>query len=659
MAAEQEHGPPAGEQRLSRRRLYSLMAAFAIIYFAQATSSPSLGLTNLTLQMYLLTAGYAVFLIEGLQAFTALGFYIKPLMGLLSDFIPVFGYRRKSYLIISGLIAAAVWGIVGSRPEWNIDHLAILLTVSLLGYAFVDVTCDGLMVETGQRTGMTGQLQSIQWLPYYVGLAVGAYFSGKLAGAEKYQESFLLSGGLCATTIIVAGLLTREERVPLDMESMRRTMRALGQAIRSDILWIVLLYVCFFFYNPLSDVVMTAYLTDPNLCGYTPEFLGKTGFVTWLAAPVGLLAYFFLCRRWRLRPLFVFAVLIGVVAGLGYLWVGAGHTAAYVVFGFAGLVLGFGVMPVFDLAARACPRGVEAFVFSLLMAATNVSGNMAQASGAKIYLAATSGANPLLSVEQATKLMIVAGACYTFMALPLMLLIPRRLLISGAEMAEQDWEAYAARAALGDERELRRRRAAGIIAMFGGLLLAIIAGAIASGALPVGPPLAQPIAALSIALWGFVAIGGCLVFHSSERALAEAKLSRVSVAGMIGATLLTAAAVAGALIMVVNFAVTVGPYVHTKPAELEQMVSEMGGTAAGATAFLLPLLVTIMRIGLALGVALGVAAVLSPVRWWTSEVEAKRAFAPLLVGLAIILIVAAILAWTMFGQPGTGPGAMS
>src|SRR5882757_4344840 len=38
-----------------------------------------------------------------------LPWYIKPLLGILSDSVPIFGSRRKSYILIGALAATAAW----------------------------------------------------------------------------------------------------------------------------------------------------------------------------------------------------------------------------------------------------------------------------------------------------------------------------------------------------------------------------------------------------------------------------------------------------------------------------------------------------------------------------------------------------------------------
>jgi hypothetical protein len=43
---------------------------------------------------------------------------IKPLYGLLTDFIPLFGYRRKSYLLLMAGLAVAGSGSPSPSKRW-------------------------------------------------------------------------------------------------------------------------------------------------------------------------------------------------------------------------------------------------------------------------------------------------------------------------------------------------------------------------------------------------------------------------------------------------------------------------------------------------------------------------------------------------------------
>lgn len=82
-------------------------------------------------------------MLAGVGAFPWL---IKPLYGFLSDTVPLFGYRRRSYLLVCGLISASSWlalaTVVDSTPG-----LLIALIAGSFGTACSDVVVDSIVVE--------------------------------------------------------------------------------------------------------------------------------------------------------------------------------------------------------------------------------------------------------------------------------------------------------------------------------------------------------------------------------------------------------------------------------------------------------------------------------------------------------------------------------
>jgi len=71
---------------------------------------------------------------------------IKPAYGFISDTFPLFGYRRRSYLMACGVLGAVAWGsLCFAQPgaEWT----AALLTLGSLGTACSDVVVDSIVVE--------------------------------------------------------------------------------------------------------------------------------------------------------------------------------------------------------------------------------------------------------------------------------------------------------------------------------------------------------------------------------------------------------------------------------------------------------------------------------------------------------------------------------
>jgi MFS family permease len=89
--------------------------------------------------------------------------FVKPFYGLICDFFPLFGQRRKSYLLLTSALACTAGLIAGLSMQQGYWWLAILYTTMGLGLAFNDVLTDALMVERGKPLGLMGAFQSVQW----------------------------------------------------------------------------------------------------------------------------------------------------------------------------------------------------------------------------------------------------------------------------------------------------------------------------------------------------------------------------------------------------------------------------------------------------------------------------------------------------------------
>jgi hypothetical protein len=69
----------------------------------------------------------------------------KLLYGFFTDTFPIFGSRKKSYLMIMGMIQG-ITCIVVFFPVKNVSFFVSMLTLKALSGAVMDVVVDGLMV---------------------------------------------------------------------------------------------------------------------------------------------------------------------------------------------------------------------------------------------------------------------------------------------------------------------------------------------------------------------------------------------------------------------------------------------------------------------------------------------------------------------------------
>ena len=93
---------------------------FAALYFVQSVGDPTSGLIAQPVRSLLRSWGESPAALGASMALLAVPWTIKPVFGLLSDFVPLLGSRRRSYLLLANGVAAAsllCWHSSRSRQE--------------------------------------------------------------------------------------------------------------------------------------------------------------------------------------------------------------------------------------------------------------------------------------------------------------------------------------------------------------------------------------------------------------------------------------------------------------------------------------------------------------------------------------------------------------
>ena len=155
----------------------------------QGVAEPNAGLATTPIffllkdEMRLSAADTATFL-----ALVGFAWNVKPLYGLVSDLVPLLGYRRRSYLLVTTAMAALGWLVLGLLPAYPWGVTLAILGLTGLGLAFTDVLCDAVMVEEGKARSLTGRFQSIQWAAVYGASVLAGVGGGYLAAHVSYNR---------------------------------------------------------------------------------------------------------------------------------------------------------------------------------------------------------------------------------------------------------------------------------------------------------------------------------------------------------------------------------------------------------------------------------------------------------------------------------------
>ena len=355
-----------------------LALLFGIVYFAQGMIYLPDQVVSIVFKERGLTAGQ----LAAFTWITTIPWFIKPLYGLLSDFVPLFGTRRRSYfLLMSGMAAASALAL-SLMPGASYAWLAAMITLLWLGVGFTDVLTDALMVENGKRVGLTGAFQSVQWGALSAASILVGVGGGYLAERRAFAAAFALVACFPIVSFLMALLVVREAPARPSLEGFGETWTAVRDSLGRRELWAVAGFTFFWAFSPSFGPAFFYYETD--VLGFSQTFIGVLSSLGAAASIVGAWAYARLSQRHSLKRLIVWSIGAGVLGTLAYL-VYRGPVsgiAITVVFGAIGMTAQLAFL---DLAAKACPRHAEATFFALLMSVYNLGTRSGEWTGATLY----------------------------------------------------------------------------------------------------------------------------------------------------------------------------------------------------------------------------------------------------------------------------------
>lgn len=361
------------------------------VYFVQGI----LGLSRLAVSFFLKDdLGLSPAEVAALTGIAAFPWIIKPLFGFISDGLPIFGYRRRPYLILSGLLGCASWLALATLVNDAFTATVVILFTSV-AIAISDVIVDSLIVERAREESLSqsGSLQSLSWGASALGGLLTAYFSGLLLQHFSSNQVFEITASFPLIISAVAWLIT-EEKINQDdaatqISPVKGQIQQLWGAVKQKQVWLPIAFLFAWQATPTADSAFFFFST--NELGFKPEFLGRVRLVTSFASLVGIFLFQRYLKTVPFRKILGWSTVIAAILGMTTLllvthtnralgiddhWFSLGDSLVLTVVGQITW------MPVLVLSARLCPPGVEATLFALLMSIWNLSGLLSHELGA-------------------------------------------------------------------------------------------------------------------------------------------------------------------------------------------------------------------------------------------------------------------------------------
>jgi hypothetical protein len=360
-----------------------------------------------------------------------MAWYFKPVCGIVTDAFPLFGSRRKSYLLISSSLTVVMWFALSVTPHRYATLLVVAIAINVFA-VLASTVVGGYMVEVAQRISGSGRLSAIRNFVQQTCYIVSGSLAGFL-GSIAFGWTGVACGGIMFLLLPATLLFLKEEKRHTESQVLLSNARAqLGVIVKARTMWAAAGLMALFYLAP--GLATATFYRQQNELHMGTEAQGLLQTLAGIGGVSAACLYILACRRWNLKTLLLWCVSIAGLTSLGYLFYTTPLRADVVetVYGF-GFVMA--EMALMDLAVRATPPGSEGLGFSLMMSVRNLA----------LFGSDWFGSKMLDRFHWTFSGLVLGNAATTFIVVPLVFLLP--LLIVGRKDAEPATEAAAPRIA--------------------------------------------------------------------------------------------------------------------------------------------------------------------------------------------------------------------
>jgi MFS family permease len=360
------------------------MLFFGLVYVVEGIGQTG-GLIAQPLNYYLKQIfGWTPVQVSAYLTILNLPWIIKPVYGIVSDFLPLFGYRRKAYLVLANAAAAVAYGLVTQITEPS--QLIFVLLLTAYAMAISSTLCGAILVENGQRLGASDAFVNQQWLWFNIAALGSGFIGGQLVERLSPVSALHAAAAIIAVAplaVVFAGwFLISEPKSRIDLPEMKKTFASLLAAFTLRQLWFVGAFLFLYYLSPGLGTPLYYHMTDE--LKFSQEYIGILGSISSAGWIVGALLYRRFLKGITAKTLLNLSILFGTLTTAAFLFLWNEAAAAVINFfsGFAGMIA---FVATLSLAADYCPQRAEGFAFAALMSITNFSGALSDNIGSFLY----------------------------------------------------------------------------------------------------------------------------------------------------------------------------------------------------------------------------------------------------------------------------------
>lgn len=324
---------------------------------------------------------------------------IKPIEGFFIDV-----YMSKKMWIMLSLIGSIIISLFfGLSPVLTIPLIIMMSMIGNFNTAIRDISNDGLACVEGKENNTCAIFQNVQWTAITIAGIFTSLAGGWIADHFNYKVAYLC---LIPIYLIIMGVVSRyksSNAIKEKIQSPLATLISYKELFTNKSFLLGCLFIFLYNFNPSFGTPL-AYI-ERDVFKWSGTWMGALGAIASGVSIIGSILYYKFSKKINLKKLLYFAVFLGALTTLSYLWFNQYTAIIYsVLYSVIGMFIFLNIM---TFMAETSITGKEATSFALLCAINNLAGTCSTLTGALLY--------PLVGL----KILIIISALTSFLCLPI------------------------------------------------------------------------------------------------------------------------------------------------------------------------------------------------------------------------------------------------
>lgn len=318
---------------------------------------------------------------------TSIPWIVKPLWGLLTDVVPILGYRRRPYFLFAGFLGVISMLFLSLHEKLHIILTLMSLTAASASVAIADVTVDACVAQnSSNHPSLAADMQSLCALSASIGSLMGFMLSGVfvyLIGPQGVFGLLTIPAGL----VLLVGVLLKENRTSsFTYQQINRNFldagKAMWKTLKCPEVWRPCLYMYLSFSMSISISEGMFYWGTDSKTGplFSQEIIGYIMAIGSIGSLLGAILYQYGLKDYPFRDLLFWTQTLLCLSGMLDLLLVLRVNLKIGIPDFFFVVIDASVssmigrlkwMPLLVLSSKLCPPGIEGTFFALLMSIDN------------------------------------------------------------------------------------------------------------------------------------------------------------------------------------------------------------------------------------------------------------------------------------------------